>query len=136
MLVIRERAAVVNERTLILTDDVDVSHPEGDAYIDEQRVTLCAVQRIISYDHGIDYSYPIPRGVASTLCKAPRDSISSSRHKMETPGPRHPGGEGSTSPMLDGIGGSHQRTQARSGAFFNREPHHIQSGSTVKAMQG
>jgi hypothetical protein len=33
---------IPNERTLILTDDVDVSHPEGDAYIDEQRVTLCA----------------------------------------------------------------------------------------------
>ena len=132
MLVIRERAAVVNERTLIFTDEVDVSHPEGDAYIDEQRVTLCADQCIISYDHGLDHSYPIPRGVAGTYCKAPRDSISSPCHKMETLGTRHPSGEDSTSPMLDGIGGSHQQTQTRSGVIFNHEPYYIQSGQPSK----
>lgn len=96
MLVIRERAAHLNERTLISTDDVDVSHPEGDAHIDEQRVTLCADQLrnvISSWTRSFD-SNTAWCGRRFLRRQTPCDSISSPRRAMETPDIRHSGGDG------------------------------------------
>jgi len=73
MLVVGERAAVDNERTLIPAGDINASHPEDGAHIDEQRVTLCADLCVISYGHRLEHSSLIPRGVAAIHCKAPRD---------------------------------------------------------------
>ena len=60
-------------RTFIPAGDIDASHPEDSAHIDEQRGTLCKDQCVISYGHRLDHSSLIPRGVAAIYCKAPCD---------------------------------------------------------------